>query len=269
MNVKNLEDISKHIRHDILTMSFTAQSAHAGGALSCVEILVSLYFKLLDINPQKPDMPTRDRVVFSKGHDAKALYAVLARRGYFPLELFKGYEQQNGLLAGHPIRGSLPGIDYSSGSLGHGLPLAVGIALAAKRKKEQWNTIVIISDGELNEGTTWESFLFAAHHKLDNLLVIIDENKLQGFGYTKDVLNTYPLSSKLKSFGCNVITVNGHSYAQLEKAYRSFQHTMDKPTVIRAKTIKGKGGVPQHINQISSQYKAPTEKEYTALLKKL
>lgn len=269
MNEKKLKELSKNIRHDILTMSYTAQSAHAGGALSCVEILVSLYFKLLHINPQKPDLQTRDRLIFSKGHDAKALYAVLARRGYFSVDYFQGYEQKNGLLAGHPIRGSVPGVDYSSGSLGHGLPLAVGIALAAQRKKQDWNTIVIISDGELNEGTTWESLLFAAHHKLDKLLIIIDENTLQGFGYTKDVLNTHPLTAKLKSFGCNVITVNGHSYAQLENAYGNFQNTKDKPTVIRAKTIKGKGGVPEHINQISSQYKAPTEKEYSALLKKL
>lgn len=262
--VKSLEQVAEKVRFHILKMSYSAQSAHTGGALSVVEILTALYFSVLHADPKTPDSPNRDRLIFSKAHDAKALYATLALRGYFPLSYLDTYEKDNGYLAGHTIRFSVPGVEYSAGSLGHGLPIAVGVALAAKKQKKRHSVYAVLSDGECDEGTTWESALLASHHKLDNLTVIIDCNHLQGFGRTEKVLNLEPLKSKWKSFGFTVLSVNGHSFPELLKAFRKKKESQ-KPTVILAETIKGKGGVFKHVNQISSQYKAPTKEEFLSL----
>lgn len=246
-------------------MSYRANSAHVGGALSCVEILVSLYFSTMRIDPKNPHDPKRDRFVFSKAHDAKALYAVLAQRGYFARDILEGYELYKGKLPGHATRFCVPGVEYSVGSLGHGLPMALGVALAAKKRKSKERVFVLISDGECDEGTTWESALFAAHHRLDNLTVIIDYNNLQGYGYIPDVLGLEPLAKKWSSFGWDAANVNGHSFFALEKIYKNTSVKGKKPHVILAHTIKGKGGVEKHINQISSQYKPPTEDEMNDL----
>jgi transketolase len=267
MSVSELKEIAKRVRLSILRMAHKAQSAHTGGALSCVEILVALYCCVLTHTAKNAKDPKRDRVVFSKAHDVKALYAVLAQLGYFDHSLLEGYEQNDGLLPGHATRQSVCGVEYSAGSLGHGLPMAAGVALAAKIKREKFRVFCILSDGECDEGSTWEAALFAHHHKLDNLVVIVDYNKLQGFGRVSEVLDLEPFAAKWKSFGFLVREVkNGHSFPQLLRAFDSIVSKRQTPAVIIAHTIKGKGGVPEHVGQVSSQYKAPTDEDMKMFL---
>jgi transketolase len=263
----DLQEIVKKVRQDILFMSYHAKSAHMGGALSSVEILVSLYFSVMNVNPKHPSDPMRDRFVFSKGHDAKALYAVLAQRGYFPRSYYRGYECDNGKLPGHSTRGSVPGIEISAGSLGHGLSQAAGMAygLTVKNVKKP-RVFAVLSDGECDEGSTWEAILFAGHHKLDNLTVIVDYNKLQGLGSTKDILNLEPLQDKFVSFGWSVREIDGHSIPACIRAFRSAPFTRGKPSVVIAHTIKGKGGPGYLVGSVASQYKSPTEEEYQKLI---
>lgn len=267
--LKELKNEAKEVRKSAILMSLHAKSAHLGGALSCVEILVALYFKILKINPQKLDDQTRDRLVFSKAHDAKALYAVLSQRGFFPKEILNFYEIDQGKLPGHSTRHCVCGVEVSAGSLGHGLSMAAGMAMAGKLDKKKFRVFAILSDGECDEGSTWEAILFAGHHKLDNLVAIVDYNKLQGFGFTKDVLNLEPFGKKWKSFGWSVKKVNGHNLKQIIKALEKLPFKKNKPSVLICETIKGFGGVPIHINQISSQYKPPTEEEAREAISKL
>jgi transketolase len=265
--MKDLKKIAASVRKDILTMSYSAQSAHVGGALSCVETLVSLYFKVMTVFPDDPYNDKRDRLFFSKAHDAKALYSVLCRRGFFSEKLLAGYEKNDGLLPGHSTRHCVPGVEISAGGLGHGLSMAVGSAYSGKLDKKSHRIYCILSDGECNEGSTWEAILFAGHHRLRNLMVVVDYNKLQGFGYTKDVLDLEPITSKWESFGWKVITVDGHSFGELEKALSFTASENDQPIVVIAHTIKGLGGVKKHINNVSSQYKPPTKEEYEDLMR--
>lgn len=267
--VTKLLQISKKIRKNIIRMSYKAKSAHVGGALSCVEILVALYFKTMQVFPNDPYNPYRDRLIFSKGHDAKALYATLSERGYFSQEILDGYEANNGRLHGHNVRHTVPGVENSAGSLGHGLSLAAGIACAGQLDKNKFKVFAVLSDGECNEGSIWEAALFAGHHKLDNLTIIVDYNKLQGFGYTKDVLDLEPFVDKWKSFGCEVIEVDGHNFTELVSTFNRLPLKLGKPTVVIAHTIKGFGGMEQHINKVSSQYKPPTDEEYQLLMEEL
>lgn len=269
MSNKKLEEIAKNVRRSILEMSYRAQSAHTGGALSAVEILVSLYFKVMKVFPNDPWNDNRDRLIFSKAHDAKVLYATLAERGYFDKKILEGYELNNGKLAGHSTRRSVPGVEASAGSLGHGLPIGVGVALAGKLAKKKFKTYVVMSDGECNEGTTWEAALFAGHHSLDNLIVAIDYNKLQGFGFTSEVLELEPFSQKWVAFGWGVVEVDGHSFDELIPTFSNVPYIKGKPTVVVCNTIKGLGGVKKHVNQVSSQYKPPTKEELDEALKGL
>lgn len=259
--MNDLPSIARRIRNHIITMAYEAQSAHMGGALSCVELLTSLYFSCMRINPEKPYDPQSDVCIFSKAHDAKALYATLCVRGYFPEKLLKGYEQNNGSLPGHTVRHCVPGVEISAGSLGHGLPIASGIAYASRLKKNRKRIYCLISDGECDEGTTWEAALFGGHHHLDNLTVIIDYNKLQGFGFTKDVLDLEPLSSKWESFGWTAYTIDGHNFSEIIDTLGK-PPVDNRPTVIIAHTVKGNGGMNTYINSISSQYKPPTKEDY-------
>ncbi len=258
--------IAKNVRRDIMQMSFRAKSAHVGGALSCVEILVALYFAIMKVYPKDPTNPKRDRLVFSKAHDGKALYAVLAEAGFFKKEILDGYELDGGLLPGHATRHCVPGIEVSAGALGHGLSMASGMAYAGKIDKQSFHVFAILSDGECDEGSTWEAVLFAAHHKLDNLITIVDYNKLQGFGFTKDVLGLEPFSDKWKSFGWEVKEVNGHSFDDIITTLQQTPFVKNKPSVVIAHTIKGLGGAPEHVNKISSQYKSPTKEEMKQIL---
>lgn len=265
----DLNKIAKEVRKDILTMSFNAKSAHSGGALSCVEILTALYFKVMKVFPKNPYSDKRDRLIFSKAHDAKALYAVLTERGFFPKKILDKYEIDNGILPGHSTRHCASGVEVSAGSLGHGLPMAVGMAYVGKIDHKKHRIFAVLSDGECQEGSTWEAILLAGHHKLDNLTVIVDYNKLQGFGRIKDILDLEPFSKKLQAFGWETKEIDGHNFKELIATLKKPYLKKGKPSFIIAHTVKGLGGVPKHMDQISSQYKPPTEEEYKDAMKEL
>lgn len=250
-------------------MSLRAKSAHMGGSLSCVEILTALYFSVMKVFPKDPTNAQRDRLVFSKAHDVKALYASLAVRGFFPMTVLESYEKDNAVLTGHSVRGSVPGIEVSAGSLGHGLSIACGMAYAGKLEKKTHRVFAVLSDGECQEGSTWEGFLFGGHHKLDNLVAIIDYNKLQGFGRIEEVLGLEPLVEKLTNFGWEVKEVDGHDVNAIAKILQKVPFKKNKPSILIAHTVKGFGGVPKYEDKVISHYKPPTEEEAMEAIKKL
>ncbi len=269
LQTNKLKEISKEVRKDILEMSFRAQSAHSGGALSCVEILVAFYFDVMKVFPKDPYNDKRDRLVFSKAHDAKALYAVLAERGFFDKKILEKYEVDNAILPGHSTRHVVPGVEVSAGSLGHGLSMAAGMAYAGKIDKKKHRVFAVLSDGECDEGSTWEAILFAGHHKLENLIAVIDYNKLQGFGFTKEILDLEPFADKWRDFGWATKTINGNSFEELLLALHSLPFKEGRPSVIIANTVKGLGGVEKHVDKVSSQYKPPTQEELEKALEGL
>jgi len=236
--MKELEKKAKEIRKDILTMTTLAGSGHPGGSLSATDIVVALYFHKMRHDPKNPDGPDRDRFVLSKGHAAPLLYACLARSGYFPVEELKTLRRINSRLQGHPCRTELPGIEVSSGSLGQGLSVANGIALAGKIDKKDYKIYVLLGDGEVQEGQVWEAAMTAAHYKLDNVTAIVDCNNLQIDGNVSDVKGIQPIADKWKAFGWNVIEINGHNFDEIAKALDS--ESRGKPKAIIANTIKGK-----------------------------
>jgi transketolase len=253
---KNLESIAKKIRIRILQLSNSAKSSHVGSSLSIVEILVILYNFFIK---------KKNIFILSKGHACLAYYCVLQKSGYFSNKTLNTYGKNNTTLLSH-VSHKVPGVKFSTGSLGHGLPYATGRALAEKIDKTNNKIFVLISDGELNEGTTWESLLFAAHHKLDNLIIIVDYNKIQSLDFTKNVLKLEPLNKKFESFGCNVKNINGHNFVQIYKSLLIKKNK--KPSVIIANTIKGKG-VSYMENSILWHYKFPNEKELKEALRQL
>lgn len=228
--------LASQLRYKAVQMSFHSKAAHLASSLSCIDILTILYEKILKINPKKKDYK-RDRFILSKGHAAGALYATLAYKGFFSKNRLNSYGSKDSLLEEHP-NPKLNGVEAPTGSLGHGLPIACGMALSAKILKMNFRTFVLLGDGECNEGTVWESILFASSKKLNNLIAIVDFNGWQGIGRTKSILNLNPFSEKWKSFGWNVKKINGHNHRQL---YKCLKKRYSKPTVIIAKTIKGKG----------------------------
>ena len=232
----NTIKLASQLRYKVVQMSFRSKAAHLASSLSCIDILTILYEKILKINPKKKDYK-RDRFILSKGHAAGALYATLAHKGFFSKNRLNSYGSKNSLLEEHP-NPKLNGVEAPTGSLGHGLPIACGMALSAKILKMNFRTFVLLGDGECNEGTVWESILFASSKKLNNLIAIVDFNGWQGIGRTKSILNLNPFSEKWKSFGWNVKKINGHNHRQL---YNCLKKRYSKPTVIIAKTIKGKG----------------------------
>ena len=232
----NTIKLASQLRYKAVQMSFHSKAAHLASSLSCIDILAILYEKILKINPKKKEYK-RDRFILSKGHAAGALYATLAHNGFFNKNRLKTYGSKDSLLEEHP-NPKLNGIEAPTGSLGHGLPVACGMALSAKILKMNFRTFVLLGDGECNEGTVWESILFASSKKLNNLIAIVDFNGWQGIGRTKSILNLNPFSEKWKSFGWNVKKINGHNHRQL---YNCLKKRYSKPTVIIAKTIKGKG----------------------------
>jgi len=233
--------IAKEIRKKVLRMSFRSKTAHIGSSLSEVDILTVLYFKILSIDPQNPEKDNRDRFVLSKGHGAAGLYAALAQRGFFGQGLLNTYCQDGSDLPGHSTKKCVPGVEVSTGSLGHGLPMACGMALVGKRDSKDYRVFVLMSDGEMEEGTTWEAALFASHHKLDNLVVLVDYNKLQALGRTNEVLNLEPLKDKWESFDWKVKEINGHNFQEIENALSELPFEQTKPSLVIAHTIKGKG----------------------------
>ena len=265
--MKNYSKIATEIRRGILLQHFLSKESHVGSALSCADILTVLYFGILKINPKNPKDSNRDRFILSKGHAVAALYAVLAEKGFFPKKLLATFCQNGSMLPGHSTKDTAPGVEVSTGGLGHGLPMGIGMALAAKRDKKNHRVVVLMSDGECNEGTTWESAMFAAHHKLDNLTVIIDYNGQQGLGKSEDIINNQPFADKWKAFGWEIKEVNGHDYSALEKVLRS--PTPHQPLVIIAKTTKGKGVSFMEKDQLLWHYRNPNEEQYKLALEEL
>lgn len=266
MEFRKLEELAKNIRREVLTMAYQSKSGHLGCSLGVVDILLTLYFKILHIDPEKPSLKTRDRFLLSKGHAATALYAVLAERGFFPKSLLSTYFQDGSKIAGHVTLGSLPGIEATFGSLGHGLSIGIGMALAVKHKNLSSRVYVLIGDGECQEGSIWEGINFAGHHKINNLILILDNNNLQIMGHGTDILNSLPFAEKFKTFGWDVKSVNGHSISALSKVLKP--QTINKPLAIIANTTKGKG-ISFMENEVSWHSKCPTEEEYKLALREL
>jgi transketolase len=240
-DVKRLEDIARTTRRDIVNVTEWAGGAHIGGALSMVEILVILYHRFMDIDPANPEKPDRDRFILSKGHGGVGFAPVLARRGFFEFDLLKSFNQFKSPFGMHLDGRKVKGVDASTGSLGHGLPMAVGLALGARYKKESWKTYCLLGDGECNEGTVWEAAMSASHYKTTNLVTLVDRNGLMIDGATEEVMGLEPFADKWKAFGFIVREVDGHSFRELDEAI-SFAHGQDKaPVVIIAKTKKGRG----------------------------
>lgn len=235
----NLERVCRLVRRDVLTISHNAQIGHVGSAFSVVEILVSLYFGVLKIDPKIPNWEERDRFILSKGHAAAAYFSVLCRRGFVSEKQLKTFCMEGSKLMVHPEWNGLAGIEHGTGSLGHGLPVGTGMAYAAKIIGKEYRVFVLISDSEIQEGETWEAAMFAAHHKLDNLTVVVDYNGTQAFGEVKDILGIEPINEKWKAFGFEVSEVDGHDVKKLVAELAS--HKSKKPRVIIAKTVIGKG----------------------------
>jgi len=268
MNIEGLSLIAKKVRGKIIEMSHKTGAAHLGSALSCVDILVALYWDVLNIDPQNPKNPERDRFILSKGHAASALYATLAFRGFYPVEDLELYAKDGGLLAEHPLPESIPGLEVATGSLGHGLSIGAGMALASKIKKENYRVYVLISDGECNEGTTWEAALFASARRLDNLVVIIDYNKWQATGRSKEIMALEPLDRKWDSFGWNTHIGDGHNMDEMTHILKNIPDGSGRPVAIVAHTIKGKG-VSFMEDDNNWHYRIPSRDEVIMALKEL
>jgi transketolase len=234
-----MKSIAAAIRQRVIELSHSAGTPHLGSSLSCIDILVALYWSVLRIDPDRPDDPMRDRFILSKGHAALALYATLARRGYFGEDILSTYNQDGGCLAEHPGPHCVPGVEAATGSLGHGMPLGIGLALAGRIRKQDYRVCVLMSDGECNEGSVWEAALFAPARKLDNLTILIDYNKWQATGRSNETMSLAPLREKWEACGWNAVEVNGHSFEELLQALPGRQ--AGKPTAIVAHTIKGRG----------------------------
>ena len=265
---KSMLKISKDIRKNIIKMVTVSKSSHVGSALSIVEILVTLYFKILNIDPLSPEKEDRDRFILSKGHASAALYAILAEKGFFSKDLLDKYYTDGGVLPGHLDSSRTPGIEVSTGSLGHGLSIGLGMAIAAKHDNKNYKSYVLMSDGECDEGSIWEAAMLAAHLKLDNLVAIIDYNKIQSFGRVKEVVNLEPLYDKWVSFGWAVKEIDGHNYPELLNAFESLPLERGKPSMIIAHTIKGKG-VSFMEDKLEWHYKSPTQEQYEIAIKEI
>lgn len=266
--ILELKKIATDIRLGAVTAVFNAKSGHPGGALSSADILACLYFDELNVDADNPKAQNRDRFVLSKGHSCPGLYAALALKGFFPYDELKSFRHTGALLQGHPDMKAISGVDMSAGSLGQGFSCACGMALAAKLNNESYRTYTLVGDGESQEGQVWEAIMFAAHYKLDNLCMIIDNNGLQIDGRVSDVMNVMPYESKLEAFGWNVITIDGHNIAEILDAFKKAKEVKGKPTAIVAKTIKGKG-VSFMEDQASWHGKAPNEEQYNIAISEL
>ncbi|MEB3206643.1 MAG: transketolase [Vampirovibrionales bacterium] len=258
-------ELARDIRRQTLTTIHRAKASHVGSCLSMVDILAVLYARVLHFRPEQPDWPERDRVIVSKGHAAAALYATLALVGFFPESWLSTYCQDGSRLGGHVSYG-VPGVEAATGALGHGLSIATGLSLALKRDNSHARSFVILSDGECDEGATWEAALFASHHRLDNLIAIVDYNKIQSFGRVEDVMALEPFADKWRAFGWHAQEVDGHDHASLLGVFEALAVGSQKPTVIIAHTIKGKG-VPFMEDDNLWHYKPPNDEQLTLALR--
>lgn len=267
-NPVDLQAVAKQTRRLIIEMITAAKSGHPGGSLSAVEILVTLFYDVLRHDPANPHWPDRDRFILSKGHACPVLYAVMAECGYTPIDELKNLRKMGSIYQGHPDVRFIPALEASTGSLGEGLSLGIGMALAARLNQSPSRTYVVLGDGEIQEGQIWEAAMFASYHKVDNVCAIVDYNRIQLDGFVKDILDLEPLRDKWLSFGWNVIEVDGHNIGALQKAYADFGTTRSKPTVILAHTIKGKG-VSFMENNPKFHGMAPTDDEAKKALQEL
>ncbi|MEI8230793.1 MAG: transketolase [Candidatus Peregrinibacteria bacterium] len=257
--------LSNEIRRMVVTMAHRARSAHVGSALSMVDILAALYFRSLKIDPLRSRDSGRDRFILSKGHGAMGLYATLALRGFFPVEELSTFGSDGGRLPGHPCSHVLPGVEYSSGSLGHGLSVGLGMALAAKLNGENHRTVVLLSDGECDEGSTWEAVLAAGHWKMPRLTAIVDYNKIQSFGRTADIMDLEPFAEKWRAFQWHIQEIDGHDHQAILSALECADQESVMPSVIIAHTVKGKG-IPAIENTVDSHYRPPTDEHLRKVL---
>jgi transketolase len=263
-----LRDLAQRIRLHTLRMIQRANSSHVGTSFSMAELLTVLYHDVLRVNPTDPDWPDRDRFILSKGHGCAVLYAVLAERGFFPLDWLDTFYGNGSRLAGHATHAGVPGVEVSTGSLGHGLSIGTGMALAAKRDGKTYRVFVMLSDGECDEGSTWEPVLFAPQHRLDNLIVIVDYNKIQSLGMVKQVLDLEPFADKWRAFGWMVREIDGHDLNEITAALGQIPLQPDRPSCLIAHTVKGKG-VSFMENQLLWHYRSPQGAEYVAALAEL
>ncbi len=240
-SIEELRAITKTIRRNIITMIAEAKSGHPGGSLSAVEILVTLYYDVMNHDPSNPAWEDRDRFIMSKGHAAPVLYATFAELGYTPADQLNTLRKMGSIYQGHPDRRYIPALEASTGSLGQGISIGLGMALAARLDGKQYRTYVLLGDGEIQEGQIWEAAMFAAYHKVDNLVAIVDYNKAQLDGFVKDIMDLEPLAEKWKGFGWHVVNLDGHDIPSLQAGFAEAASTKNQPTVIIANTIKGKG----------------------------
>ena len=269
MTTIELQKMANEVRKGIVTAVHSAKAGHPGGSLSAADVVTYLYFSEMNIDPKDPKKPDRDRFVLSKGHVAPLLYSVLAHRGYFPVEDLPTLRHLGSYLQGHPCMNETPGVDMSSGSLGQGISAAVGMALSAKLTGESWKTYTLLGDGEIQEGQVWEASMFAGAHKLDNLVVIVDNNNLQIDGAIDEVCSPYPIDKKFEAFNFYVINVaDGNDMAQIEAAFQEAHGVTGMPVAIIVKTVKGKG-VSFMENQAGWHGKAPNDEQYAVAMEDL
>lgn len=269
MNKLELQITANEVRKGIVTAVHSAKAGHPGGSLSAADIFTYLYFEEMNIDPKNPKKPDRDRFVLSKGHTAPGLYSALAQRGYFPVEDLKILRHLGSYLQGHPDMKHIPGVDMSSGSLGQGISAAVGMALSAKLTNDDYRVYTLLGDGEIQEGQVWEAAMFAGFRRLDNLVVIVDNNGLQIDGPVDQVCSPYPIGEKFKAFNFHVIDLNdGNDMDQIADAFKEARNTKGMPTAIIAHTVKGKG-VSFMENQVGWHGKAPNDEEYAVAMEDL
>ena len=268
MNELELQKTAVEVRKGIIEAVHSAKSGHPGGSLSAADIFTYLYFEEMNIDPKAPKKEGRDRFVLSKGHTAPGYYSALAHRGFFPVEDLKTLRKVGSYLQGHPDRKHIPGVDMSSGSLGQGVSAAVGMALSTKMSGEDYRTYTLLGDGEIQEGQVWEAAMFAGARKLDNLVLIVDNNGLQIDGNIADVCSPYPIDKKFEAFNFHVINIDGNDFKQIAAAFAEARQTKGMPTAIIAKTVKGKG-VSFMENQVSWHGTAPNDEQYEIAMEEL
>lgn len=268
MNNLELQKVANEVRKGIIASVHSAKAGHPGGSLSAADIFTYLYFEEMNIDPKNPNMENRDRFVLSKGHTAPGLYAALAHKGFFPVEDLTTLRKLGSYLQGHPCMQHTPGVDMSSGSLGQGVSAAVGMALSGKMDNKDFRVYTLLGDGEIQEGQVWEAAMFAGHRKLDNLVVIVDNNGLQIDGNVEDVCSPYPIDKKFEAFNFHVITIDGHDFDAIRAAFKEARETKGMPTAIITKTVKGKG-VSFMENQASWHGVAPNDEQFEQAMDEL
>lgn len=267
MELQTLEETARRLRAQVVRMSHRARSPHLGSSLSCIDILVAAYFSALRLDAERPQDPDRDRFILSKGHAGAGVYAALAERGFFPTEMLSQHYRNGSVLSGHVSHKGVPGVEFSTGSLGHGLGVGVGMAYAAQVDGKAHRVFVLMSDGECDEGSNWEAALFAAHHKLGNLRIVIDYNKIQSIKAVAETIDLEPFADKWRAFGWNVAEVDGHDHAALHDAFAAMDGG-EQPHCLIAHTVKGKG-VSFMEHQVLWHYRSPQGDEYAAAVREL